>query len=516
MTDGFVLATDPMLPPRGLEAAVYAIGNFDGLHLGHQVVIERAVAMAKERAAPSAILTFEPHPADFFAGRPVVFRLTSARDKAELCARLGLDGIVFMPFDAWLAAMSPDEFVARILVARLGVAAVVVGWDFHFGKRRTGSPATLAEAGLRHGFAVEIVAKVEEGAGEAAHVVSSSVIRKALEQGDIAAAARGLGRKYSVRGRVISGQRLGRALGVPTANIALEPTNLLAHGIYAVVTRVDGRVFPAVASFGTRPTVDDGPPLLEVHLLDFEGDLYGREMQVEFIERIRDERKFNSILSLAAEMERDKERARAILGTQGVSADLANCGKSSNPTRPLPRNPNLAPDLMSDASVSGLDYSRTLYLPKTEFPMRAGLPQKEPEILARWARENLYRALRESGKGRPKFVLHDGPPYANGNVHIGTALNKTLKDIVVRSHQMTGRESNYVPGWDCHGLPIEWKVEEEFYQATVSPSRIFRIRRPSSPFAANAAPMPSIGSQCNGKNSSGWALSAIGTIPIRQ
>ncbi len=120
---------------------------------------------------------------------------------------------------------------------------------------------------------------------------------------------------------------------------------------------------------------------------------------------------------------------------------------------------------MSDATVSGLDYSRTLYLPKTDFPMRAGLPEKEPEILARWARDNLYRALRESGKGRPKFVLHDGPPYANGNVHIGTALNKTLKDIVVRSHQMTGRESNYVPGWDCHGLPIEWKVEEEFYRS---------------------------------------------------
>jgi isoleucyl-tRNA synthetase len=120
---------------------------------------------------------------------------------------------------------------------------------------------------------------------------------------------------------------------------------------------------------------------------------------------------------------------------------------------------------MSDASVSTLDYSRTLYLPKTDFPMRGGLPQKEPEILTRWARENLYAELRQSGKGRPKFVLHDGPPYANGNVHIGTALNKTLKDIVVRSHQMTGRESNYVPGWDCHGLPIEWKVEEEFYRS---------------------------------------------------
>ena len=146
-----------------------------------------------------------------------------------------------------------------------------------------------------------------------AGVVSSSAIRKALERGDLAAAARGLGRNYSVSGQVISGQRLGRTLGVPTANIALEPTNRLAHGIYAVVARVDGRAFPAVASFGTRPTVDDGPPLLEVHLLDFDGDLYGREMEVEFIERIRDELKFDSLPALVAEMKRDKERARAIL-----------------------------------------------------------------------------------------------------------------------------------------------------------------------------------------------------------
>jgi riboflavin kinase/FMN adenylyltransferase len=313
MTNGFVLATDPTAPPHGLEGAVYAIGNFDGLHLGHRAVIERAVSLAKESEAPSAILTFEPHPADFFAGRPVVFRLTPAQDKPAICERLGLQGIVFVRFDASLAAMSADEFVAKVLVARLGAAAVVVGWDFHFGKGRSGSPATLAEAGLRHGFAVEIVTKVEDGAGEAACVVSSSAIRKALERGDVVAAARGLGRNYSVRGRVISGRRLGRTLGVPTANIALEPTNRLAHGIYAVVARVEGRVFPAVASFGTRPTVDDGPPLLEVHLLDFNGDLYGREMEVEFIERIREERKFDTIPSLVAEMERDKERARAIL-----------------------------------------------------------------------------------------------------------------------------------------------------------------------------------------------------------
>jgi riboflavin kinase / FMN adenylyltransferase len=313
MTNGFVVATDPMLPPRGLIGAVYAIGNFDGLHLGHRAVIERAVAMAKERAAPSAILTFEPHPADFFAGRPVVFRLTPPQDKAAIAARLGLTGLVLIRFDASLASMSAEEFVTEILVERLRVGAVVVGWDFHFGKGRSGSAATLAESGLKHGFGVEIIAKVEDGAG----VVSSSAIRKALEHGDLAAAAGGLGRNYSVSGRVISGQRLGRSLGVPTANIALEPTNRLAHGIYAVIARLDGRAFPAVASFGTRPTVDNGPPLLEVHLLDFDGDLYGREMEVEFVERIRDELKFDSIPALVAEMERDKERARAVLAALG-------------------------------------------------------------------------------------------------------------------------------------------------------------------------------------------------------
>jgi riboflavin kinase / FMN adenylyltransferase len=310
MTNGFVLATDPMLPPHGLKGAVYAIGNFDGLHRGHQAVIGRAVAMAKERAAPSALLTFEPHPVDFFAGRQVVFRLTPPRDKAAICAELGLSGLVLIHFDAALAAMSADAFVTNVLVERLGASAVIVGWDFHFGKGRSGSPATLAEAGARHGFRVEIVAKVED---DDAGVFSSSAIRKALERGDLPVAAQGLGRNYSVSGRVISGQRLGRTLGVPTANIALEPSNRLAHGVYAVVARIDGRAFPAVASFGTRPTVDDGPPLLEVHLLDFDGDLYGREMEVEFIARIRDELKFDSLDALVAEMNRDKERARAIL-----------------------------------------------------------------------------------------------------------------------------------------------------------------------------------------------------------
>ncbi len=316
MTTGFVLATDPTLPPRGLEGGVYAIGNFDGMHLGHQAVIERTVALARSRAAPSALLTFEPHPADYFARRPVAFRLTPPKIKASLCALLGLSGIVFLSFDASLAEMSPEEFVAKILVTRLAASAVVVGWDFHFGKGRSGSPASLTKAGTRYGFAVEIVAKVEDRAEESARVVSSTAIRRALERGDIAAAARELGRNYAVSGRVISGQRLGRTLGAPTANIALEPTNRLAYGLYAVMTRVEGHVFPGVASFGVRPTVDSGAPMLEVHLFDFDGDLYGREMEVEFIERIRDERRFDSVPLLVAEMERDKERARAILAVR--------------------------------------------------------------------------------------------------------------------------------------------------------------------------------------------------------
>jgi len=258
-------------------------------------------------------LTFEPHPADHFAARPVAFRLTPPELKAAVAERLGLSGIVFVPFDATLAGMTAEDFVRTILVERLGVSAVVVGWDFHFGKGRTGTPAFLLDAGRRYGFAVGIVAKIEIGEGETARIVSSTAIRRALEVGHVVDAARGLGRRYAVSGRVIQGQHLGRTLDVPTANIALAPTNRLAHGVYAVLARVDGGAYPAVASFGVRPTVDNGPPLLEVHLLDFQGDLYGREMTVEFVERIREERKFDSLDALVAEMQRDVSRARAIL-----------------------------------------------------------------------------------------------------------------------------------------------------------------------------------------------------------
>ncbi len=317
VTSGFVVATDPISSPAGLESAVYAIGNFDGLHLGHRAVIDRAIFLAKELDAPSAALTFEPHPADHFAKRPVAFRLTPPELKASLCERLGLSGIVFLTFNAELAAMSAEEFVKSVLVDRLSAQAVVVGWDFHFGKGRLGTAGFLADAGARYSFVVDVVGKIEEGTGEAAQIVSSTAIRRALERGDVAAAARGLGRLYSVSGIVIPGQRLGRTLGVPTANLTVAPTNRLAHGVYAVRAMVGGESHPGVASFGVRPTIDNGPPLLEVHLLDFDGELYGRAMTVEFVGRIREERRFESLDLLVSEMHRDKDRARAILARQG-------------------------------------------------------------------------------------------------------------------------------------------------------------------------------------------------------
>jgi riboflavin kinase / FMN adenylyltransferase len=315
----FLIAADPGRPPVGLERAVIAIGNFDGAHLGHRAVIDRTKRLAAELEAPSAVLTFEPHPADFFAGRPVVFRLTPKGVKARALEQFGLDGAIVLTFDANLAALSAEAFVSQVLVERLDVAAVVVGWDFHFGKGRSGSPAFLKEAGARHGFRVDIIDKVEASESEMAPI-SSTTIRRALEAGDVEGAARLLGRDYAIVGTVIPGQKLGRTLGVPTANIALEPSNRLAHGIYAVEVFVEGARFGGVASYGTRPTVDDGPPLLETFLFDFEGDLYGRAIEVAFIKRIRGERKFDSLDALVAEMGRDKEKARAILAARAASA----------------------------------------------------------------------------------------------------------------------------------------------------------------------------------------------------
>lgn len=305
----FVVCVDPAAPPPTLRRGVYAIGNFDGVHLGHRAVLARACEVASAVGAPSAALTFEPHPADFFAGRPVVFRLTPFAEKCAALAATGLSGVVSLTFDGELASLSAETFVEDVLVRRLDIAAVVVGADFHFGKGRAGSPQFLQRAGERYGFAVIVANKVEES-GE---VISSSAIRKALERGDVAGAAQMLGRAYRVSGEVIAGQKLGRTLGVPTANIALARTNRLAFGVYAVRVWLGERRLDGVASFGVRPTVDNGPPLLETYIFDFAEDIYGCEMRVDFVAHIRPELKFGSLDELTAAMRADMGAAREIL-----------------------------------------------------------------------------------------------------------------------------------------------------------------------------------------------------------
>ena len=314
----FVCALDPPPLPPQLTGCVVAIGNFDGVHRGHRAVIIRAQTLARRLGKPCAVLTFEPHPADFFARRSVIFRLTPQDAKAVCLERLGLDGMIVLRFDAELAALGAEEFVRQVLVGRLGIRAVVAGYDFHFGKARAGTPAFLNAAGKTHGFAVEIVARISHDANGSIDAVSSTATREALQRGDVTGASTLLGHDYFVIGSVIHGQKLGRTLGFPTANLALPPSCQLATGIYAVRVIVDGALHGGVASYGHRPTFDNGAALLEVFVFDFSGDLYGRELEVAFVARIRGEEKFGSAEALVARMQVDEAEARAVLARADV------------------------------------------------------------------------------------------------------------------------------------------------------------------------------------------------------
>jgi riboflavin kinase / FMN adenylyltransferase len=309
----FVIANDPAAPPPGLVGAVVAIGNFDGLHRGHRVVIERARALAKKLNAPSAVLTFEPHPADFFRGPNTIFRLTPADTKARALERLGIDGMIVITFDKSLASLSAEKFIAEILVGRLRICAAVAGYDFHFGMGRSGSPEFLKDAGRRYGFEVEIVEPVPAGKAIANEAASSTAARAALEAGDAALAAKLLSHPYAIRGKVIKGQRRGRALGFPTANLLPDASCRLRHGVYAVCVVVGSKTYDGVASYGRRPTFDNGRALLEAFLFNYSGDLYGETIEVHFKEWIRAESKFDSIGALVAQMREDEVRAREIL-----------------------------------------------------------------------------------------------------------------------------------------------------------------------------------------------------------
>jgi riboflavin kinase / FMN adenylyltransferase len=296
-----------------LRAAVLAIGNFDGVHRGHRAVIAAACKRARELRRPAAALTFEPHPRSFFRPHEALFRLTNERAKLRLLAATGLDGAIVLNFDAPLAQLSAQEFISRILLARFAVAGVTIGFDFHFGLNRTGSPDYLAAEGAKLGFAADIVPRFED----AGRLVRSGLIRDALSGGRIREANALLGYPWFVSAQVVAGDQRGRELGFPTANLRLDPDCALAHGIYAVRVGVAGRRYDGVASFGRRPMFDQGSVLLEAFLFDFSNDLYGKTIDIAFIDWIRPERKFDTVEGLIARMHEDCRVARAALQRSG-------------------------------------------------------------------------------------------------------------------------------------------------------------------------------------------------------
>ena len=294
------------------------IGNFDGVHRGHRAMLERLVARARELELPACVLTFEPHPREFFAtanararSTEPPARLSRLREKLELIAEAGVNRVHVLRFDARLAALAAERFIADVLAAGLGTRWLLVGGDFRFGAQRAGDFALLQSVAPRHGFRLEAMPEVRH-AGER---VSSSGVRAALASGDLAGAARLLGRAYVMSGRVAHGEKLGRALGFPTANIVLRRPPPLA-GIYAVEAELEEtrQLLRGVASVGRRPTVKAGAdPLLEVHLFDFDGPLYGRHLRVRFLEKLRDEQKYDGLEALRVAIARDAARAREFL-----------------------------------------------------------------------------------------------------------------------------------------------------------------------------------------------------------
>ena len=313
MTPGFIVIRDTTpaaLIPKG---TVVAMGNFDGVHLGHRAVIAAALQMAHSHGRPALAVTFEPHPRRFFSPNTPQFRLTDEATKLRLLAGTGLAGAVVMTFDKARAGTSAQDFIHHELIERLGISGIAVGYDFHFGKGRVGSPSLLVNEAPRLGIEVDVQPHVDIEE----RPVSSSAIRMALAEGQIDDATRMLGAPWFVAGEVMHGEKRGRELGFPTANIRLDANCGLRHGIYAVrVGRGQGEDqvrFDGVASFGRRPTFDNGAPLLEVFLFDFNGDLYGTMLDIAFIGFIREELKFDDVDALVVQMNDDSARARAML-----------------------------------------------------------------------------------------------------------------------------------------------------------------------------------------------------------
>ncbi len=303
------------------RGCVATIGNFDGVHLGHQAILAQLAEQATRLRLPRLVITFEPQPQEFFAGPTAPpARLMRLREKLQALDGLGIERVLCLEFDHRLAAMPAHAFIEELLVGHLGVRYLVVGDDFRFGHRRTGDFAMLLEAGRQHGFEVaDNHSYVLDG-----ERVSSTRVRRALGQGDLELAARLLGRPYDMCGRVAHGDRRGRTIGFPTANIHLHRRVTPVYGVYAVLlSSPDLRPWPSIANVGRRPTVQGTREQLEVHLLDYRGDLYGQHAKVDFLHYLRPEQRFESLDALQRQIQRDEQAARAYFSARGIIHSLS-------------------------------------------------------------------------------------------------------------------------------------------------------------------------------------------------
>ena len=302
------------VPERATSSTVLTIGNFDGVHLGHRALLDELKAKARALALPATVLTFEPHPRELFAPDQAPARLASMRDKLELLAECGVDRVHVCRFDRKLASLTAEQFIEQILVRGLSVRHLIIGDDFRFGKARGGDFVMLQKAGNDHRFVVEAMPTVDFGGLR----VSSSAVREALAAGDIERAERLLGRPFVIAGRVMDGKKIGRTIGFPTANIQVRRKRLPLSGVFAVtVSGVDSKPLPGAANIGVRPTVAEGlKPVLEVHLLDFDRDIYGAHVDVNFMHKLRSEAKFESLDALKAQIGRDVADVRAYFATR--------------------------------------------------------------------------------------------------------------------------------------------------------------------------------------------------------
>lgn len=305
------IVTDWRGLPDRLRGAAVAIGAFDGVHRGHQAVIARARAAADRLGAPLGVVSFDPHPRRWFQPEAAPFRLMTPGQMARAMTPLGVDRLYLLPFDAAMAAMSDEAFAREVLSDGLGIAHAAVGFDFTYGKGRTGSPEGLRRHGETLGFGVTVVDRIDDTDGLK---LSSSGVREALKAGDMDRAGAILGRPFAIEGQVVHGDKRGRTIGVPTANVSMGDYMRPAYGVYATRTRLpDGRVVDGVANLGVRPMFEIDQPLLEVWLFDFDGDLYGQTVETELVAWLRGEMAFDGLDALKVQIEADAAAARAAL-----------------------------------------------------------------------------------------------------------------------------------------------------------------------------------------------------------